>query len=124
MLHPVFDRFTTVTVAPTEPPSHRKLAFRLFDFYPLGTRLCVPNHEWLKDCTAEVYSRQPYWYGRSLVEVIGTANIHDLQRVAVLLRQKPNKTYTEVCALKDLETSIELAQTHASHPSTTTVPTV
>jgi hypothetical protein len=100
MLHPVFDRFTTVTIA-----SGDKL-YNQFAFYLFGIKLFwMDLTTWDADCKPDG-GVAACWFpgGRH-------ATSRELERVVVILRRKPQKTDVEVRALERLEALMFQSQT-------------
>ncbi|HEU5376132.1 MAG TPA: hypothetical protein VFV38_11875 [Ktedonobacteraceae bacterium] len=126
MLHPVFDRFTTVTLIHPfkDRPSVEDIVFRLFGLYPIA-QLCVADPDSRKAPT-HTPDKRPAWRRgrRGLFGWLDSARITELQRVAALLRRKPRKAEAEISVLAKLEAIIEAAQTRASHLDAATVTTV
>ena len=122
MLHPLFDRFTTVTVVhPKHDPEAEDIVFRLLGFYPIAS-LCVADPDSLK-APALKPEKRPCWRRGWLKKAVDDAPIAELQRVAAMLRRKRNKSQIETSVLTRLEAIIEAAQTRASHPDTATTST-
>lgn len=113
MLHSFFDRFTTVTIA-----SGDKL-YNQFAFYLFGVKLF-----WMDLTTWDADSKPDGGVAACWFPGGRHATSRELERVAVMLRRKPQKTDVEVRALERLEALIKVAQaSEAAHLDTATVPT-